>query len=651
MQFSPQSPERQQCPVCRAEIKSASAVCDECGAHLSRTPAQEIENVHYLLSELERWEADGLISSAQANDLRESYEQRRETLRAQLSANGSKVKGTETPQEIQNLEHENEGRKGELTATTTTAPAYASPAIAPPRGADTKSAPRQKSRRALLETLTDPHTIRILLYTGAAMLVVGIIIWLRDVLYLKLREPVVQAALLAIVTVSVTVAGWLTILKTRLRLTGRALTLVGSLLVPVNFWFLERSGLLQHGQRAWLVCAICALLYAHTAAILREKLYVYLASVATIATLWTLIYRYDHEAFGLYALSLTTISLVFLHLSRLLPLTSKNDGQMKDNQQSLPVSRLGYELWGAPLVHVALAGAGVSALLYMLLRLGASPSDELFRLRLNDYTSSIAMLLFASGAYIAWFTGWRVYTTRRTLLYTTGALALLWIEFLCLDGLRLPGANRLVILAVTTLIVALSASIVRDQALVLALHYACLFVSIALALAAYDFTGVEIYTSLTALLLLVVAYLSELRGRSEATARDDGLLFWAGSILLAGPLLIRALQIRLLFDLPAPGRDLATLCASLGLVLFGVMSRLRAPVLVGTVSLGLELAALALTSIDWLQVPLKIYLISTGALISLIFGLLEFRREQILLMRKRFQERREYARERFGEWR
>jgi hypothetical protein len=92
-------------------------------------------------------------------------------------------------------------------------------------------------------------------------------------------------------------------LRTRLRFTGRALTLAGSLLVPVNFWFLVRSGLVRDQGRAWLVCALCALLYAHTAALLREKLYVYLASVATIATAWTLIYRTEPQAFGLYALS------------------------------------------------------------------------------------------------------------------------------------------------------------------------------------------------------------------------------------------------------------------------------------------------------------------------------------------------------------
>jgi hypothetical protein len=147
-----------------------------------------------------------------------------------------------------------------------------------------------------------------------------------------------------------------------------------------------------------------------------------------------------------------------------------------------------------------------------------------------------------------------------------------------------------------------------------------------------------------------MAHLS-LRGYWGGDPPDTNLLLWGGSILLAAPLLIHALQSRLFLDVPAPSRDLLTLCASLGLVIFGVVGRVRALVLVGAVSLVLELAALALTSVDWLQIPLKVYLISTGALILLIWGLLEFRREQILLMRRRFHEQRETARERIGEWR
>jgi hypothetical protein len=55
--------------------------------------------------------------------------------------------------------------------------------------------------------------------------------------------------------------------------------------------------------------------------------------------------------------------------------------------------------------------------------------------------------------------------------------------------------------------------------------------------------------------------------------------------------------------------------------------------------------------VDWLQVPLKYYLITVGALLLLIFGMLEYRREQFLSLRKRFQERRDSMREQFGGWR
>jgi len=151
-------------------------------------------------------------------------------------------------------------------------------------------------------------------------------------------------------------------------------------------------------------------------------------------------------------------------------------------------------------------------------------------------------------------------------------------------------------------------------------------------------------------LLLTVAYLS-VRRRWNEEASETSLMLWLGSLLLAAPMLTHALQYRLLLSLPALGRDLLTLCASLMLVLFGVLGRLRAPVLIGAITLVLELLALALTSVDWMQIPLKVYLITVGALILLIWGLLEFRREQILLMRQRFNERREYAREKFGEWR
>jgi hypothetical protein len=1076
MQSSPHNPDHPRCPICRAEVSPALKFCGSCGSQLVETTAQEIRSLNYLLSELARWEAGGIVQPEQANELRESYERRREDLRAQLTANGNQAKFSALPHE----------------AKTQVAPQKAQqpkPSAAIPRKP-------QKPARTLLETLADPHTIRLLLYTGAAMLVVGVVIWLRDVLYLKLQEPVVQAALLASGTIAVTISGWFAILRTRLLLTGRALTLIGSLLVPVNFWFLVRSGLIENNGRAWIVCAFCATLYAHTAALLREKLYVYLASIATIATAWTIIYRVEPEAFGLYALALMIVSLIFLHLSRLFPLTitgkqpaTEDERETTNNPKSEIRNPKSKELWGPPLAHVALTGAAIAALFYMLLRLGSSPSfsDDVLRLRANNYDPGIAVLLFAFAAYAAWFAGRYIYTSRRTLLYTTSALALFWMEFLVTDGFTLSGSVQILLLVATALIVALAARMMKADALAAAAaHRASLIVSVALvaviypvlsaaspytsthsailaflaatfaassahrfservaaatlahasalfasaaflvallslslqsatlfyaacavwpfilyaaarltrrmeretqltvpfmriadaefvlllvlaSIAAFAFdqtpveslqtldplrgamfcvlsgaviygalrcwrersafgaalmsvaalilagalgdalkymgalpaawpvatavvisafllreaadrllrtesikpskgnsrsarlairlshtaarlsraavirlvadcavvasaslwlttalyhlneggtsavvvlflallywmertarlryswlvyvsamhagalclailialrvdaqwfacvlmlilfpafflTGrytlsrkldwlarpanhvagmvaalaslaslaqafahlrvgeslllapcvalgavalltfaaslksrnrarvryfraglyssvitfalaclragydplsdVEIYTSPVAVLLLVIAYLS-VRRKWDEYARDTGPLLWLGSLLLSAPLLIHALQYRLFLDVPAAWRDLATLCASLALIFFGVMGRLRAPLLVGAVSLATELLLLSLTSVDWLQIPLKVYLISVGALILLFWGLLEFRREQILLMRRRFNERREYARERFGEW-
>jgi hypothetical protein len=1065
-------------------------------------PEEEWRGVTYLLSELARWEAQGIIGGEQAARLRQRYERRREELRASIESDGKERPGSAPPPRP--------GRQPEAGAPTAAGPTPYTQASepAPHAGASEAATPdysvaaafsqflstspppstRQppppasdlfepKPRRTLIETLSDPYIIRLLSFIGASMLVVGVVIWLKDILYLKLREPVVQASLLALGTLFVTVTGWYLILRTRQKLTGRALTLIGSVLVPINFWFLVRSGLISNNGRAWVVCALCAMLYAHTAALLRERLYVYLACIATISTAWALVYRTTPEAFGLYALTLMGASFVFLHLSRLFPTfgegresASEPAGGDEEERRSVDGatpsrSRLGYDLWGSPLVRVALAGCALSALLYMPLRLWPSPSlyDGIFRLRASDYDASVGILLYAAAAYICWFTGRYIYTDLRVLFYTLSTLALFWTALLALDGFRLPGAVHLLALAGCTLVVAVAARRAREaeagtafhlagvlMSLVLAVAsfsilptadfhtltlsaalaclslsfavlstprfaetlaqatlahasaifaslayltllaalpvrseilyvaacaafpfalYACaqfarrrlneaqltapflriadaefvilllyasvlalllhdrtvaasrpsmfcalaaailygtlrsrrersafgatllslaalimtaagldslkeaglwpgawpvaagvicgafllrsfvpgllhgngegevaggralgrvvrfvmdgavlvcalmwfvvaisgtdyrgfgaafviglallywferaarshlalhthlaaahlgaLFVTLLIALridtqwfalllalvlfpvffatgararqlnwvvlpasfaaaatlalasllalahaaphlqagdplllaptvsmgaialasfcasllstgharvayfraglsatvvgfvlaclrAGYDpVSDIEIYTSPLAVLLLAIAYLSARRAWEEYD-RDTDILLWLGSLLLAMPLLFHALYFRLLLDVPAPGRDIATLCASLALILFSLFGRLRAPMMVGVFALALELAALTLTSVEWLQVPVKFYLITIGALIVILVWAFEYRHEQILLARQRFNEHRAYARERFGEWR
>ncbi|OLE54815.1 MAG: hypothetical protein AUG51_06860 [Acidobacteria bacterium 13_1_20CM_3_53_8] len=1092
MSSSPQSEQGRICSVCRAPLPPYAAHCPACGANANEAPAQALRYTLYLLSELKHWEEEGLIEPERAARLRAIYERQGDELREQIAGEFDRQR----QREIARARAE---RRDE--------PQHAAPSSAPSIYTETTSdaptpnrfepsayahepaeSPAYEPRRTFIETLADPQTLRLLLYTGAAMLVVGVVIWLRDVLYLKLQEPVVQAALLVTGTVVVTAMGWFAILRTRLLLTGRALTLVGSLLVPVNFWFLVRSGLIQNHGRAWMVCALCATLYALTAAFLVEKFYVYLASAATVATLWALVYRADADAFGMYALTLMIASLAFLHLARLFQngramsdeeraaaLDEVEAGRVEatsgDEEEARGLARERLELWGVPLARVSVIGVVLACAMYMPQKAGTvlSLREHLFQFWAHSYDASVAALLFTMGAYVAWYLGRFVDVRRKTILYMIAVLALLWSEFLIVDGLQLSNAVQLVAVAVAAFAVSLAARVSRgletseafyragaissvllvivamfvavndsdltfthsaalallaasfsllstprlsstpaqiffgygsvflataaflvainsahvqsrslfviaDAAWLFALYFSsraaasnegqlsaplrrtadagilllflwasfialvsyvypegyeasfrramfCAFIATILygclrvwrdrsrfnatiasasflifvaalfdslrsmgvwpeswpiavgvvfaAFALQDFVwrasragvdgderpaldinsvvslvadsavvscaalwfisallstvsvyersagacvvvvlafcywikqaankrkswvvftasahmmallltllivfrvneewfatisvltlfplffasahfsrfrenewitrplnlasegvlalatcasviqamihlevgargmlapavafgsialvtlsaslwqkgtaraiyfraglfagvmafwlaclragyhpwdDVEVYTAPIGVLLLVIAY-AAVRREWDDYARDAVLLSWTGSILLAWPLLIRALQFRLLFDTPAPARDLATLFISLALIIFSVFGRLRAPMLTGATTLVIELASLALTSVDWLQVPLKVYLITVGALILIIWGTLEYRREQFLAMRKKFQERRTRAREEFGMWR
>lgn len=1064
------------CPICRAGLDAALPFCPVCGAQLDGRYAreeEELRGVLYLLSELEGWESSGRIAATEAAELRAIYEERRDRLRQGLAARlGEKLKQSakgaqaSTPAEPA----ENTARESKFVAfphRPSTSDQKAPPTGPPPP--PVIPAPQ----RTLFERLADPQTLRLLLYMGAGMLVVGIVIWLRDLLYLKLQEPTVQAGLLAAGTIALIASGWYTILRTRQRWTGRALTLAGSLLVPVNFWFLVRSGLIENHGRAWVVCVLCAVLYAHTAAILRERLYVYLSCVASVAALWALILRDAPQAFGLYALSLMTASIVFIHLSRLFLLKKENTGEDVEDKEAPLVgsaARVGSfspELWSVPLARTALAFAALGTCMYLPLRFAPSATsfyEGIFRLRSSSYDAGLALLILAAASYVVWFAGRYIYLRWSTALYTMSALLLFLAVWVVCDGFLLSAQSQVLALALVAFPVALlsrltarehklseplhhvsllvvsllaiasvavvlnssgatmtqsaslalvaasfaalsahgyasgieqtalahlaalyfsasyfmliaSASlqsetlntilvavwptvlfllveatlrlkretqlsapftrvadtlaalmllwggllallihlmsgggsrtaaigalggtllygalrttrsrsvygaalaalaatfmtaaildalqkrglwpsawpiaagtiifaflferaaarlfregdtesagaskspvtairIVLDSAVVvcalvwtvtafsrigvggfaaasvllLALLYwveraakmrrmwqvrvasahltafvialliamrvdadwllllftlttfttffilsryaraygwlraplneaavAVLAVSFLVALlqsaphlragdprllspalttaaisllsfAASIFTrgrssvlyfraglwvsvvalmlaslragfdpiaDVEVYSTPIAVMMLVIAYLSHRRAWAEHNT-DVGALLWMGSLLLMVPLLGRSVEFRVLIGSAAPWRDVAVFVASLALILHGVIGKMRAPVIVGSVSLVTELTVLTLTSVDWLQVPLKYYLITVGALLLIIFGTLEYRREQFLLLRKRFQERRERVREQFGEWR
>src|SRR2546423_1782796 len=226
MQRSPQTPDHSECHICRTRLQPGSTFCPYCGARVDEMPEEEMRGVTYLLSELARWEAQGIIGSEQAAGLRQRYEHRRDELRAHLESDGKKAyspapasRDALAPAPVAQQPAESTPRiqardtTPHASAPATDSPDYSvaaafshflstSPSPPPPPPASALLEPRP--RRTLIETLSDPYIIRLLSFTGASMLVVGVVIWLKDILYLKLREPVVQASLLALGTIIVT---------------------------------------------------------------------------------------------------------------------------------------------------------------------------------------------------------------------------------------------------------------------------------------------------------------------------------------------------------------------------------------------------------------------------------------------------------------
>src|SRR5688500_12239178 len=190
MRSSPPSPGPAECPVCCADVSNANGFCGACGSRLLDDPGQEIRSLNYLLSELTRWEDEGVLDRDRSTGLRETYEHRREQLRQRLAA--SRRPTTKAPP-TQNAPPsvEETSRQPHLSqAFDVSAGTYShdaqtslpeSGARIPPRSPRLPNL--EKPGRALLEQLADPNTIRLLLYTGAAMVVVGVVIWLRDILY------------------------------------------------------------------------------------------------------------------------------------------------------------------------------------------------------------------------------------------------------------------------------------------------------------------------------------------------------------------------------------------------------------------------------------------------------------------------------------
>lgn len=204
------------------------------------------------------------------------------------------------------------------------APATAS-AAATPGAALVEKAPTRPPRPPrepitwdrMWQTLLSERTLNVLLFLGAFLLVASATTY---VIYNWESLPAaVQLAFIILFTLSFYGAGWFLRVRMGLRLSGIAVTAVGSLLVPLDFYAIFIAGEVLPADAwpwVWLVAsAVCLPIYTFTALRIRAEFFGYLVAVAAgsllCATLRVLGIPDEWWLTALTALALILITLAY----------------------------------------------------------------------------------------------------------------------------------------------------------------------------------------------------------------------------------------------------------------------------------------------------------------------------------------------------
>ena len=130
-------------------------------------------------------------------------------------------------------------------------------------------------KRHILEILLDPRSIQYLMMFGGSLLVLGLVIWLWAVGVFA--NKLVIATAMGGANIGVLAVGWAVLSFSRYQTAGRGITLLACLIMPLNLWFYDAQGLitLREGGHLWIPALVCCALYALTARVLRDPLFVY----------------------------------------------------------------------------------------------------------------------------------------------------------------------------------------------------------------------------------------------------------------------------------------------------------------------------------------------------------------------------------------
>jgi hypothetical protein len=249
-----QLPSADVCWSCKRSVPAAAPDCQECGAPAHTPDTQRLRYLIFVCWEIKKLSRAGTFPLAAADGCLSQAN-------ASIAALRRKLDSTRIP----------------MVLPANSAVPSAESITPPPEPAALTVASREAPppRRNMLEILLDPRSIQWLLASGGVLLVLGLVIWLAAAGIFE--NKLVVASCMGVANLALLAGGWAVIGYTRHEMAGRALTLLACLLMPLNLWFYDAQGLitLSQGGHLWIPALVCCGLYAVSARLLRDPMFVY----------------------------------------------------------------------------------------------------------------------------------------------------------------------------------------------------------------------------------------------------------------------------------------------------------------------------------------------------------------------------------------
>ncbi len=440
-------PPRDHCWRCNAELRGSPSHCPACGVPVDAPQVRELRYWTYactvIKSHCEARRVPLASTHACMSDakgriavLRAALEKQCQPIAAVILDDGAADEPAAFGQAVRDLL----GKESTSTAPPTGAPAgqpaarpAARPAVPPPQ-------PRTP-RRPLWEIVLDPRSIQWLLALGGALLVVGLVIWLATLGIFE--KPWVVAVALGLGNAALLGGGWFVTLRTRYQTAGRALTLLACLVMPLNLYFYHANKLITLDGHLWAAALVCSLLYAASARVLRDRLFVYvLAGGVAMTGLLMLFHMGAFWDIKAPSTLLVALGLIFLHSERAF---APGEGAFSRQRFGLAFFWSGQALLAAGLL--LLLGAQIA---------GDWQYEPFFKQFYQAWPADKPLIVVGSGRILALIlvvTAIYAYAysdliVRRVGVYIYLAVfALLWAEVLVIQLLPIPLTTEVVIIA------------------------------------------------------------------------------------------------------------------------------------------------------------------------------------------------------------